>query len=556
MTQPRDALDFRRAGEGVILDSLAAGHPLALAEAYHRSVPAAHAVARRLMAGADEVEAVLLGVYARLWADPPTTGPLEGWVRRATWEIGTERLRRDGTAPSSPSAAGLLPDLPAPDVRFLDAAERAIAELDDDERHALLLAHDRGIPSTEQDPGADEALARALVALAGPETSTADRASLHEDGCDDLPGLGDWCLGVASPEVADETSAAIDERPGCAAKSRTVRRGRRRIEGLPATPDMGQRILVTVLTSGDRPVAVPPGEGPAAEGPLDDDLLVGGPAVDGPVAEQPPLGDEGDQDLLTADDLTADDLTGEPAGGGSQIGEAAPEDLRDAALVDDADPDDPFGPLDATGPLEGAPAEAAPLEAAPLEATGPMPPVDAGTPVEDDPFRPVGDATGGDGAVGDGAVGDTADMPQAGADAPEEDVDWRPDPGSTAELRLSDILAEGDDDDDPFAGFDADPEPEPAPGRPADPYADLQHLGDEPAPAATPRPGPVVFDDEDAGLVGGYVEGQDHHVDHHDADVEPAGSNRMAALLSWVLPILGGSALGILIAIQVFGLPS
>jgi hypothetical protein len=129
-----------------------------------------------------------------------------------------------------------------------------------------------------------------------------------------------------------------------------------------------------------------------------------------------------------------------------------------------------------------------------------------------------------------------------------EDENWRPDPGSTAELRLSDILAEGEADDDPFADMDdLDDDLRPAAG-PGDPYAALQHL--EGTQDAHPEPRLVPLDDDNP-LVDGYVEGQD------DYDM-PAGrrSNTMAEVLSWVLPILGGSIIGITVAILFFGLPS
>ncbi|CAN5119342.1 hypothetical protein BH23ACT9_BH23ACT9_15350 [soil metagenome] len=495
-------MDLRRADERTLLDALGAGEPLALAEAYHRSVPAAHAVARRLLGGPAEVEDLLLAVYSDLWANPPAGGPLEGWVRRTTWTHGIERLRASQSAPASPSAAGLLPDLPAPDVRFLDAAERAIAELGDDERRALLLAHDKGVPTSSQEEGADQALSRALLALAGPDTSAADRAAMEEDACEDLPVLGDWCLGVLEPHHAGTVAEAIDSRAGCAAISRAVRRGRRRIEGLPATPDMGQRVLVTVLTGAFRPAA---SDLPAPDADQ---------AVDGDVADP-------DDAVVAPDGLTPP--IGQPAAGG--VAEVAEDEM------------DPFAP-----PREG--------EELPEDT--------------DDPF-------GESHVAGVTAVVDTADLPQsddgdADAVAAAEDElastgSWMPLPGdTTAELRLSDILSD-DRDDDPFADLDdlGDLDApleltgdEPPPGR-KDPYSALRGLdeGDpEPqgpmtAPFATAEdpPRPVVLP-EDEGLVGGYEEGQ------VDEPAAAAGRGRMAALLAWILPILGGAALGILLAIQ------
>ena len=242
-----ESTDHRRSSEAELLAALSRHEPLALAEAYHRTVGAAHAVARRLLPGGDDVEALLRDVYAELWEHPPAGGPLEAWVRARAFRAGGEALRTRRSAPASPSTSSLLPELPAPDVRYLDAAERALADLPEDERHALLRAHDQGLAaSSQQAPGASAALERALAALAGPDTS-GTAAQVVED-CDDL-ALGDWSLGLLPPDQAAAVDRALETRPGCAERSRLLRRGRRRLEGLPATPDTGHRILVSVLTA-------------------------------------------------------------------------------------------------------------------------------------------------------------------------------------------------------------------------------------------------------------------------------------------------------------------
>jgi DNA-directed RNA polymerase specialized sigma24 family protein len=500
------SVDLRRAPEDVLLQALRARQPLALAEVYHRTIPAGHAVARRLLSTADDVEDLLLEVYRRLWASPPATGPLEGWVRRSTWALGVERLRAAATAPSSPSAAGLVPDLPAPDVRFLDAAERALAELPDPQRRALLLAHDKGVPADQQEDGAPQALVAALVALAGPETSAADRDAVQADPCEDLAALGDWCLGIADDAARAAVEAAVEARPGCAAVARAVRRGRRRIEGLPATPDVGQRVLVRVLAADA--AAAPPADDPGAGAADPEDTVVVVTADEVP----PPVVDA-DVDPFAP-----------PAGAGA---------LTPMGIAD---------PAARSGELPAADVDA-------VEATGELPAA-AAEPDDADP-----DA---------GPDADTRALP-AEADEEEGDVpDWRPDPGSTAELRLSDILAEGEDEDDPFAALDADgwdeeePAVRPVPG--GDPYAALRGLGDPAAGAQVPPTGPFerVGDPTPVGpedeLVDGYVEGDE---DHLEPDPEPVGprSGGAAVLLSWVLPAIGGSLLGALGAILVFGPP-
>lgn len=243
-----DLPDHRRATEEQLLAALRNRDPLALAEAYHRTIPAAHASARRLLSGSSEVEALLREVYAELWNSPPADAALEGWVRARCFGLAADDLRERDAAPASPSLTALLPELPRPEVRYLDAAERALAELDDNQRRALLAAHDRGVPSAEQNtPDAGASLVAALLVLAGPEPGAETVEVSH---CDDIPEVGDWVLGLLPPDRAAEVAAQVGARPECAALAKALRRGRRRLEGLPPTPDMGQRVLVVVLAGG------------------------------------------------------------------------------------------------------------------------------------------------------------------------------------------------------------------------------------------------------------------------------------------------------------------
>jgi len=266
-----DVPDHRRSSEPELLDALRARDPLALAEAYHRSIAAAHACARRLLPTSGEIEGLLRAVYTELWNEPPLGEALEAWVRGRCFALAAGHLRAQGRPAASPSTALLLPDLGAPDVRYLDVAERALAELAEGPRMALLLAHDRGVMSERQDlPDPGDALTEALETLAGPEPV----GEAATGGCDDIPLLADWSLGLVEPHRAVEIAAAVADRPGCAARARTLRRGRRRLEGLPPTPDMGQRILVMVLMGsgpdgwrGDSPGTV---SGPAVYGGADD----------------------------------------------------------------------------------------------------------------------------------------------------------------------------------------------------------------------------------------------------------------------------------------------
>ena len=326
-----DLPDYRRVSEAELVAALRKRDPLALAEAYHRTIPAAHATARRLVSSSVVVEALLRAVYDELWRNPPLGAGLEGWVRGRTFDLGVDHLRSQSTAPASPSLSTLLPDLPKPDVRYLDAAERSLAELDDRQRRALLLAHDRGIPSERQDEeGAPAALISALFALAGPEPG-----GEQADGDCNVAGVGDWVLGLLSPDRAAQVSAAVTAESGCESVVKALRRGRRRLEGLPPTPDMGQRILVVVLAGAPAPAAVASGTLRSALD-ADDDL---GMDV-GATTRMSPLGadDEDTGDLGAAG--AEEELEGEgvPASGDATAAYA------ELAALDESDDQTPLPP--------------------------------------------------------------------------------------------------------------------------------------------------------------------------------------------------------------------
>lgn len=227
--------DHRRSRTQELLAAIAAGDPLALAEAYHRTSAAAHAVATRLVRR-DEVEGLLRAAYLALWREPPVQAPLEAWVRHRVFVEGRSWLSDHERPAASPSTTLLLRSSPPPGTPT-DPTERAIAGLDDDALRALLLAHDRGIPTADQ--RADEApvaLRRALYALAGQP---------DPGGCDEHR-LGDWILGLLDDDDADRvalTASAGD----CAQVTRALRAGRRRLEGLPPAPDVGHRVIAYVL---------------------------------------------------------------------------------------------------------------------------------------------------------------------------------------------------------------------------------------------------------------------------------------------------------------------
>lgn len=332
-----DLPDHRRATDAELLSALRRRDPLALAEAYHRTIPAAHAVARRVLSSSAEVEAVLREVYAQLWSSPPEDVGLEAWVRSRCFATAADDLRERDAAPSSPSLTALLPELPRAEVRYLDAAERALAELDDAQRRALLLAHDKGVPSEEQDAAdAGTALADALLTLAGPEPGA---APLDPQLCADVPLLGDWILGLLPPSRAEQVAAQIASRSECGALAKALRRGRRRLEGLPPTPDMGQRVLVVVLAGAPAPVPAPAAAAAPANGPGHITSALDAGAILDPIA--PPAG-EGSRVLSDVD-------TGEIPAAGDRSGNPYAE----LAALDEDEPGD-TAVLDAAGPDDGA----------------------------------------------------------------------------------------------------------------------------------------------------------------------------------------------------------
>jgi hypothetical protein len=239
-----DLRNHRRSTEPELMQALGEQDPLALAESCSRTLAVAYAVGRRLLPAAD-LEALLLAVYGTLWDEAPVHAPLERWVRSRACELAIAELRERGSAPAAPSVHALAPDLPEPSVTYLDTTERALASLSEEDRVALLRAHDAGIPSTEQGEGADRRIIRALRVLADPAATDEDD---EDDGVD--VRLGDWVLGLLPTDEAAALEQEVAADPARSAQVQALRRGRRRIEGLPPTPDLGPRLLAAVLSGG------------------------------------------------------------------------------------------------------------------------------------------------------------------------------------------------------------------------------------------------------------------------------------------------------------------
>ena len=252
--RPSGPIDHRRADEDELLAALRAQDLLALAECWQRTAPAAHAVARRLLGAADQIEALLGEVYAELWESPPAVGPLERWARARTFARGAERLRAMGQGPAAPSCALVLPDLPAARRPATDPVERVIAELPHQAAVALVRAHDAGIPAAQQpDPQAPAGLDQALEALA--QQTLEDGSAVRTGG----EPLGDQVLGLSAAGPREQLAD-----PSLAERLRFLRRGRRRLEGLPPAPELGPRVLLGVVAR-SQATAGPAAARPAAD---------------------------------------------------------------------------------------------------------------------------------------------------------------------------------------------------------------------------------------------------------------------------------------------------
>lgn len=347
---PTERPDYRRSREADLLAGLRSRDPLALAEAYHRTSPAAHGCARRLLGSVRAAEALMTAVYAELWETPPEIPRLEGWVRSRCFAIAAQHLRERGEPPSAPSLALLLADLPAPEQTAHDPAEQVLATLPEGVRRAVLLAHDQGLPTAaHDDPDAAAALDRGLMALAGPGEGVDDGAA---EQCADVALMGDWILGLLEAQRAAEVTAEVAERPACHARSRALRRGRRRLEGLPPAPDMGQRILATVLggssgapAPGPTAPATPVEDAPPVRPPPPTSSL--GDAPGGPPIPVAPLPSALDEEAVSPPQPPAGEVAlREPDGLDSDIEPnappltAGPTGEEDVAVDRGASPDD------------------------------------------------------------------------------------------------------------------------------------------------------------------------------------------------------------------------
>ncbi|CAN5800375.1 hypothetical protein BH23ACT10_BH23ACT10_14460 [soil metagenome] len=243
-----DLTDHRGTDDARLVRAVADGDAIALAEAYHRTITAAHACARRLLASPVEIEALIRSVYSDLWEEPPVDEALEGWIRARCFALGTGYLRQRGLKAPSRSLAARTSGVGADGHQGNDALEQMIAELTEPQQAALVRAHDQGLRTSEQDDAdAGAALQHALLVLASPLTDDERHAA---EMCSSGVSLANWIFGLLPPHEAATVPGTAAEPTPCGRVTGVLRRARRRFEPLPPTPDLGHRVLAWVLGNG------------------------------------------------------------------------------------------------------------------------------------------------------------------------------------------------------------------------------------------------------------------------------------------------------------------
>jgi RNA polymerase sigma-70 factor (ECF subfamily) len=114
-----------------------------------RHLPRMMTLARRMLASGNEAEDAVQDAFLRVWTHAarwqPGKAKFETWLYRVTLNQCYDRLRRRTTAPLDEAAQ--VPDAaPSPESALGDAAvaaeiERAIAELPERQRAAIVLCH-------------------------------------------------------------------------------------------------------------------------------------------------------------------------------------------------------------------------------------------------------------------------------------------------------------------------------------------------------------------------------------------------------------------------------
>lgn len=145
------------ASDGALMQRVAAGDSDALAVIASRHTPMLYAIAWRMLSDGAEAEDVVQEAIVKLWVGAkgwtPVGGGLGGWLRRVATNLCIDRQRKRAfvadcevpdRADDSPAADALIDE-----QRRADGIARAMRELPDRQRAAIVLTYHEGVSNAE-----------------------------------------------------------------------------------------------------------------------------------------------------------------------------------------------------------------------------------------------------------------------------------------------------------------------------------------------------------------------------------------------------------------------